>query len=72
MNGVRLDHVSKFKYLGCILNESGADEAVCRRKVTSGKKVTDDFRFLVNARDLQFECVRVLHACLFSCMLLRK
>ena len=25
---IRLEHVSEFKYLGCVLDESGADEAV--------------------------------------------
>ena len=25
--GIRLEHVSEFKYLGCVLNESGTDRA---------------------------------------------
>ena len=27
VDGVRLDHASGFKYLGCVLDESGTDEA---------------------------------------------
>ena len=52
------------KYLGCILDESGTDEAACRRKVASGGMVVGAIRFLVNARGLQFECARVLHEAL--------
>ena len=33
---IRLEHVSEFKYLGCVLDESGTDEAECRRKVAIG------------------------------------
>ena len=53
--------MSKFKYLGCVLDESGTDVAECHRKVACGRKVAGDIRFLVNARSLLFECVRVLH-----------
>ena len=44
---------SEFKYLGCVLDESGTDEAKCSRKVTSGRKVAGAIRSLVNARGLQ-------------------
>ena len=27
VDGICLEHVSEFKYLGCVLDESGADEA---------------------------------------------
>ena len=47
---IRLDHVSEFKYLGCVLDESGADGTECCRKVASA------IRSLVNARDLQLQC----------------
>ena len=53
--------MSKFKYFGCVLNESGTDDAVCRRKVAIGRKIADVMRSLVNARGLQLECARVLH-----------
>ena len=42
IDGVRLKHVSKFKYLGCVLNESGTDGAESSRKVASGRKVAGD------------------------------
>ena len=59
VDGIRLEHVSEIKYLGCILDESGTDEAECSRKVAGA------IRFLVNIKDLQLECPRVLHETLF-------
>ena len=43
------------------MGKLGADGAECSRKVTSGRKVVGAIRSLVNARDLQLECSRVLH-----------
>ena len=43
------------------MDESGTDGAGCSRKVVNGRKVAGDIRSLVNARDLQLECARVLH-----------
>ena len=57
---VYLEHESKFKCLGCVLDESGTGGSVCGRKVASGRRVVDIIRSLVNARDLQSEC-RALH-----------
>ena len=56
-----MEHVSEFKYLGCVLDESSTDEAECHRKVESGRRVAGAIRSLVNARGLQFECARVFH-----------
>ena len=56
--------------MGCILDESGTDDAECQRKVASGKKVGGDIRFLVNPKGLQFECARVLHEGLLVLVLL--
>ena len=36
VDGIRLEHVSEFKYLGCVLDESGTDEAECSRKWEEG------------------------------------
>ena len=36
VDGIRLDHVSKFKYLRCVLYESGSDGAECSRKAVVG------------------------------------
>ena len=47
--------------MGCVLDESGTDEAECSRKVASGRRVAGAIRSLVNARSLQLECARVLH-----------
>ena len=61
VNGICLEHVSEFKYLGCVLDESGMDEAECSWKVASGRRVAGAIRCLVNDRSLQLECARVLH-----------
>ena len=42
--------MSEFKYLGCVLDESGTDEAECRWKVVSCRKVAGAVRSLVKAR----------------------
>ena len=61
VEGISLEHVSEFKYLGCILDKSGTNEAECSRKVASGRRIAGDIRSLVNARSLKLECVRVLN-----------
>ena len=53
--------LSEFKYLGCVLDELGTDGAECSREVVSGRRVAGAIRSLVNSRDLQLECARVLH-----------
>ena len=47
--------------LNRVLDESGTDEAECRRKVASGRRVAGAIRSLTNARSLQLDCARVLH-----------
>ena len=49
---IRLEHVSEFKYLGCILDESGTDEVECSRKVVSGRRVGGAIMSLVKDRSL--------------------
>ena len=56
-----LENVSEFKYLVYVLNKSGADGAECSRKVASRRTVAGAIRSLVNAKDLQVQCARVLH-----------
>ena len=53
VDGIPLEHVSEFNYLGCVLEESGTDGAESIRKAVSGRKVAGAIRYLVNARDLQ-------------------
>ena len=48
MNRMRLEHVLEFKYLRCVLEESGTDEAECRKKLGSGRGVAGAIRSLVN------------------------
>ena len=55
VDGIRLELVFEFKYLGCVLDESGTDGAKCSRKVASGRRVAGTIRSLVNARNLQLE-----------------
>ena len=33
---VHLEHVSEFKYFGCVLDKAGTDGAECSRKVGGG------------------------------------
>ena len=61
VDGIRLKHISEFRYLGCVLDELGTDGAECSKKAASGRKVAGAIRSLVNARDLQFDCARVWH-----------
>ena len=61
VDGIRLEHVSEFKHLGCVLDESGTDGAERSRKVASRRRVAGAIRSMVNARDLQLECARVVH-----------
>ena len=52
VDGERLVQLSVFKYLGCVLDESGIDVTKCCSKLTNGRKVAGPFRSLVNARGL--------------------
>ena len=61
LDGVRLVHVSEFKYLECVLDEVGTYGAECSKKVAIKRRVAGAIRSLVDARDLQIECARVLH-----------
>ena len=45
-----LEHVSEFKYFGCVLDESGTDEAECCRKVASRRRAAGAIRYIVNDR----------------------
>ena len=60
IDGVCLEHVSKFEYLG-VMDEAGTDGAECSMKVASGRRVAGAISPLVNARDLKIECARILH-----------
>ena len=53
VDGVHLEHVSEFKYLGCVLGEADTDGAECSRKVASRRRVASALKSLVNARNLQ-------------------
>ena len=44
--------ISKFKYLDCVLDESGTDFSKWLRMVVSGKKVAGAISSLLNARGL--------------------
>ena len=54
--------LSEIKYLECVLDESGTDGAEYNRKVANGRRDAVPIRSLVNARDLQLECAKFLHA----------
>ena len=65
VDGIRLEHVSLFKYLGCVLDESGIDGVERSWKMASGRRAASVARSLVNSKDLQIECARVLHGTVF-------
>ena len=50
----------EFKYLGCVLDESSTDKAVCSRKVVSGRRISGAISSLVNASGVQLACAMVL------------
>ena len=52
VDGINLQHITEFKCLGCISDESSTGEAECRRNVVSGSRVSGAIRSLVIARDL--------------------
>ena len=60
----------KFKYLECVLDESGIYSTEWCKKVVSRRKVVGTIRSLVNARNLQLECGRVLHEVMLMPILL--
>ena len=61
IDGIHFENVSEFKYLGCVLDKSGTDGTECNKKVANERSVAGPIRSLVNARDLQLQCARVLH-----------
>ena len=70
VDGIHLEYASEFKYLWCVLDESGTDGAECSRKVMSGRRVAGAIRSLVNTKDLQLDCARVLHETLLMPVLM--
>ena len=61
VDGIHLEYVSEFKYLGCVLDESGAGEAEFSRKGESVRRVAGGIRSLFNVQSLQLECTKVFH-----------
>ena len=55
VDGIRLEYILEFKYLGYVLDESGTDGAKCSWKVASRRRVAGAIRSLANAKDLQLE-----------------
>ena len=61
VDGMRLQHISEFKYFRLVLDESGTDGVECSMKVASYRMVAGAIRSLDNVKGLQLECARVLH-----------
>ena len=61
VDGIHLEYISEFKYLGCFFDESDTDGAECSRKMASGRTIAGAIRSLVNVKDLHLECASVLH-----------
>ena len=62
---IRLEHVSEFKYLRFVLEESGTDGTECSRKMASGRRVAGTIRSLINAGICSFS---VLESCMRYCL----
>ena len=52
--------MSQNLYIWNVLNKLGTDRAECSM-VANGKRVADVIKSLINARDSQLECTKVLH-----------
>ena len=75
VDGIRLEHFSEFKYLGCVLEESGTDGAEGSRKVASGRRVAGVIRpwLILGICSLTVLESCMQHClCLFFCMAVRK
>ena len=62
---IHLENVLEFQYLGCVLDESGTDEAKCSRKVVSvqemeraNEKVSILLNGIWHSAVIDFGCVR--------------
>ena len=75
LDGMWLEHVSQFKYMDCVLDVLGINEAECFRKVASERRVAGAIRSLVNPRDLQLSVLVSFIRnclCLSLCMVVRQ
>ena len=66
VEGMRLESLSKFKYLGCNFDEVVIYEAECSRKGARGRRDAGAIRSLVNVRSLQHKCARVFNESLLG------
>ena len=65
LKGIRLEYVLKIKYLGCVLDESGTDEAECSRKVASGRRGVGSISSQLMLGICSFS---VLESCMIHCL----
>ena len=67
VDGIRLEHVSEFKYLKRVLDESATDGAECSRKLASGRRVTGAVKSWLMLGIYSFS---VLESCMRHCLCL--
>ena len=74
IDGIHLEHVLEFKYLGYILEESVTDGAKCSRKVVSGGKVAVIIRSLVFLGICSLSLIQICikHSLYLLCMAVRQ
>ena len=73
VNEMQLEHMSQFKYLGCVLDESVMDVAEFYMNVASGRKSEFFIRSWVNVRGSIVLGSCMIHcSCLFLCMVKRQ
>ena len=71
VDGILLEHVSEFKYMGCILDESDTDGTVGRWQVVGGLQVPSCPWLILGICVLLKSCMK--HClCLFLCMTMRQ
>jgi hypothetical protein len=64
VDGVQLEQVPVFKYLGYMIENKGIDDVECDRKVSNGRRVAGAIKTLANTKNLSLECIRRLHECM--------
>lgn len=56
-----MEQEHEFNYLGCLMNDRGAEKVECEDKLMNGRRVPGAIRALVDKKGLSLECASVLH-----------
>ena len=73
VGGIHLEHLTEFKFLQYVLDESGTDEAECSKKVVYGKRVAGAIRLMLGVCSFSMLRSCMSHCwCLFLLMVVRQ